>query len=161
MSNVDRDFDTWFRSSYRPVLSAVLVVCVGDTPRAEDATNEAFLDALEKWDRVAVMESPRAWVTKVAINKAKRWWLRRRRYIDPVNVESLDVPVFDGAANHEIWEAVNRLSAKQRRAIAMRYIDDLTQADIASRLDVAPGTVSATLTQARSNLRAELEGETV
>lgn len=158
------DFDDWFGLNYRRVLSSVLVVCAGDLPRAEDATNDAFLDALEKWPNVSAMQSPRSWVTKVAINKAKRSWLRRRRYVDPVNVDSaiLDVAVeqpLAGEPNVELWEAVRRLTMKQRSAIMLRYIDDLTQSDIATELDIAPGTVSATLTQARAKLRVELEGE--
>ena len=161
MSNERRDFDDWFGQSYRRVLGSVLIVCAGDMPRAEDATNDAFIDALEDWDRVANMDSPKAWVTKVAINKAKRSWLRRKRYINAVNVETLDLPMFDDASKLELWNAVNKLSVKQRKAIVMRYVDDMTQSDIASELGVAPGTVSATLTQARGNLRVELEGEAV
>ena len=161
MSNERRDFDDWFAQHYRRVLGSVLIVCAGDMPRAEDATNDAFIDALEKWDRVADMDSPQSWVTKVAINKAKRSWLRRKRYVDPINVETLKLPMFDNASNVELWNAVGELSVKQRTAIVMRYVDDMTQGDIASELGVAPGTVSATLTQARAKLRVELEGEAV
>ncbi|MFT7476083.1 MAG: RNA polymerase sigma factor (sigma-70 family), partial [Verrucomicrobiales bacterium] len=158
--------DDWFSLNYRRVLGSVLIVCAGDVPRAEDATNDAFLDALEKWSKVGVMDSPRAWVTKVAINKAKRSWLRRKRYVEPVNVEPVAIdavalPQLDGAANLDLWDAVSRLSIKQRSAIVLRYVDDLTQGDIARELNIAPGTVSATLTQARAKLRVELEGEAV
>lgn len=146
MNNERRDFGDWFAQSYRRVLGSVLIVCAGDMPRAEDATNEAFIDALEKWDRVSEMASPKAWVTKVAINKAKRSWLRRKRYVDPVNVETLELPMFDNASNLELWNAVGALSVKQRTAIVMRYVNDMTQGAIAAELGVAPGTVSATLT---------------
>lgn len=161
MSTQTQDFDDWFSLNYRRVLSSVLIVCAGDVPRAEDATNDAFLDALAKWHKVSALDSPRAWVTKVAINKAKRSWLRRNRYVSPVNVDMTDRPQFDGAANLDLWDAVSRLSVKQRSAIVLRYVDDLTQGDIARELDIAPGTVSATLTQARAKLRVELEGEAV
>ncbi len=161
MSSQTPDFDDWFSTNYRRVLSSVLIVCAGDLPRAEDATNDAFMDALEKWPKVGAMDSPRAWVTKVAINKAKRSWLRRKRYVDPVNADNVIVQSTDPESNTELWEAVNRLSVKQRSAIVLRYVDDLGQAEIASELGVAPGTVSATLTQARARLRVELEGEAV
>ncbi len=161
MNNDRRDFDNWFRQNYRRVLSSVLIVCAGDMPRAEDATNDAFLDALQKWDKVSEMDSPRPWVTKVAINKAKRSWLRRKRYVDPVNVDTVDQFVVDEQPTVELWNAIAQLSMKQRTAIVLRYVDDLTQSEIATQLDVAPGTVSATLTQARAKLRVELEGEVV
>ncbi len=161
MSTERRDFDDWFAQSYRRVLGSVLIVCAGDMPRAEDATNDAFIDALEKWDRVSEMDSPRAWVTKVAINKAKRSWLHRKRYVDPVNVDSVVASTTDPESNIDLWAAVSDLSVKQRTAIAMRYVEGLSQGDIAQELGVAPGTVSATLTQARAKLRVELEGEAV
>lgn len=153
------DFDDWFQANYRRVLSSVLVVCAGDLPRAEDATNDACIDALEKWNTVGAMDSPRAWVTKVAINKAKRSWLRRKRYVDPVNADSVVQRFFDTDVDVDVWDAVQRLSEKQRSAVVLRYVDDMTQAEIATELGIAPGTVSATLTQARTKLRVELEGE--
>lgn len=161
MSGNTPDFDDWFSLNYRRVLGSVLIVCAGDLPRAEDATNDAFIDALEKWSKVSVMDSPRAWVTKVAINKAKRSWLRRKRYVDPINADSVLVHSVDADVHVDLWAAVNRLSVKQRSAIVLRYIDDLGQGQIANELGVAPGTVSATLTQARAKLRVELEGEAV
>lgn len=69
------------------MLGAVIVVCAGDLSRAEDATNDAFVKAFERWDRVAPMSSQRAWVTKVAINNAKRSFLHRARQISLVNTE--------------------------------------------------------------------------
>ena len=159
MNPTGDSFDDWFGQEYRRVLSSVIIVCAGDVTRAEDATNEAFLDALQRWERVSIMESPRSWVTTVAINKAKRSWLRRRRYVELVNEH--DAVDHVGNDNAEIWDAVRRLSVKQRTAIVLRYLDDLSQAQIADALGVAPGTVSATLTQARKKLRVELEGETI
>jgi len=159
--SINPDFDIWYSANYRRVLGAVLIVCAGDLPRAEDATNDAFIDALEQWSNIGVMDSPRAWVTKVAINKAKRSWLRRKRYVGPVNLDYVTTSVIDGDSNVDLWDAVNRLSVKQRSAIVLRYVDDLTQSDIASELGVAPGTVSATLTQARAKLRVEFEGEAI
>lgn len=139
------------------MLSAVLVACAGDIGRAEDATNEAFVDAYEKWQRVREMDSPRGWVTKVAINKVKSSWRRGKRYVPLANEH--DPTAIVREVDHDLWAAVGKLSFKQRSVLAMRYIDDLTQAQIAQQLDVAPGTVSATLTQARQKLRVELEGD--
>lgn len=154
-----RDFDTWFADNHRRVLGAVLIVCAGDIARAEDATNDACIDALAKWDRVGEMQSPTNWVTKVAINRAKRSWLHRRRYVSPVNVDTLDLPLLNDSSNIELWDAVRGLTMRQRSVIVMRYIEGRTQGDIADLLGVAPGTVSATLTQARAKLRVELEGD--
>jgi len=159
MVEASEEFDGWFRREYPRVLGAVLIVCNGDLGKAEDATNEAFIAAYETWDRVSVMSSRRGWVTKVAINKAKRSFLRRRRDVELTNDDSALVADDDPAIDHELWAAVSKLSARQRAAVVLRYVDDLPQAEIATHLDVAPGTVAATLNHARRNLRIELEGE--
>lgn len=75
MAEATQAFDEWFRTEHPRVLSAVLIVCAGDLQKAEDATNDAFITAYEKWHRVSEMQSARAWVTKVAINRAKRSFL--------------------------------------------------------------------------------------
>ena len=159
MVEASEEFDGWFRREYPRVLGAVLIVCNGDLGKAEDATNEAFISAYEKWDRVSAMSSRRGWVTKVAINKAKRSFLRRRQDVELVHDDSVLVAADDPAIDHELWAAVSKLSARQRAAVVLRYVDDLPQADIATHLDIAPGTVAATLNHARRNLRIELEGE--
>ena len=159
MAEATNSFDDWFRAEHPRVLSAVLIVCAGDVAKAEDATNDAFVTAYEKWDRVSTMRSRRAWVTKVAINRAKRSFVRRRPHVPLVNDDSALVGVDDASVDHELWAAVSRLSVRQRAAVVLRYIDDLPQAAIAEALDIAPGTVAATLSHARRNLRIELEGE--
>ncbi len=48
------------------------------------------------------------------------------------------------------------LPDRQRQVIALRYVDDLTVADIATALDIAAGTVKSTLHDARRALAASL-----
>jgi RNA polymerase sigma factor (sigma-70 family) len=52
----------------------------------------------------------------------------------------------------EVWAAVRALSARQREAIALRYVLDLSEAQVAEAMGVAVGTASATLAAARSRL---------
>jgi RNA polymerase sigma factor (sigma-70 family) len=60
------------------------------------------------------------------------------------------------AVEPELWAAVRALPVRQRTAIALRYVCDLPQAEIAVVMDVAAGTVSATLTAARRRLAVVL-----
>lgn len=158
MTDRDQEFDRWFRTEYRRVLSSVIVVCAGDLVRAEDATNDAFVKAFERWPKVRVMDAPTSWVTKVAINVAKRSFSLRRRHMP---LSNQDVAVHDAELEIDpnLWAAVDRLPMRQREAIVLRYVDDLTQPQVAKSLHVATGTAAATLSQARTNLRAELEGD--
>jgi DNA-directed RNA polymerase specialized sigma24 family protein len=62
----------------------------------------------------------------------------------------------------ELWWALNRLTARQRSVVVMRYYLDLSEAETAAELGVSKGTVKSTLHHAMSRLRTELgrSGET-
>jgi RNA polymerase sigma-70 factor (ECF subfamily) len=53
----------------------------------------------------------------------------------------------------DLQAALRRLSERDRRLLAMRYVEDLTQAAIASRLGIPEGTVKVRLHRARNKLR--------
>ena len=49
-----------------------------------------------------------------------------------------------GVAEHErVWAAVLSLPPRQRAVMVLRYYEDLSEADIAATLDMAPGTVKS------------------
>ena len=59
----------------------------------------------------------------------------------------------------EVWAAVRRLPRRQREAIALRYVLDLSELQVAAAMGVAEGTASATLAAARRALAAALEDD--
>jgi RNA polymerase sigma factor (sigma-70 family) len=52
----------------------------------------------------------------------------------------------------DVMRAVQRLPARPRTAVVLRYVADLTEAEVAEAMGVAPGTVAATLSNARRRL---------
>ena len=157
MNEAALDFDNWYRNEYPRVLVAVSVVCGGNHARAEDATNDAFAKAFERWDSVSEMQSPTGWVTRVAINRAKRGLRRRTRRIELLNAERMQTAVTNPETGLDLWDSLSSLTPRQRRAIVLRYIEDLPQQQVANQMGVAVGTASATLNQARGHLRSELQ----
>lgn len=144
------DFEVWYSSNWKPLVR-LLMVLLGRTSDAEDIAAEAFSRALERWTSVSEMDDPFRWTVTVALNlgrrRARRAALERRLWIrrtDPITVEQ-PIPA-------DIWAAVDRLPIRQRQAIALRYVLDMTQRDLASALGVAPGTAAAALNAARKNL---------
>lgn len=146
-------FDGWYRAEHPRVLG-LLTVVAGDADVAREVTAEAFVRALERWDRVATMESPAAWTYRVAVNLLRRR-LRRAAFERRLLPEE-PAPVPSPAIEPELWDAVRSLPVRQRTAVALRYVCDLPQGEIAAVMRVAPGTISATLTAARRRLAAEL-----
>lgn len=132
---------------------AAVAVAAGDIDLAEEATAEAFARALERWDRVSQMSSPGGWVFTVARNRLRRRWGRRRTEVRLLDGQRVDRAAEMEPFQAEVWAAVGRLPRRQREAVALRYIADLTEAQVAEAMGVAPGTVASTLHDARARLR--------
>jgi RNA polymerase sigma-70 factor (ECF subfamily) len=134
----------------------MLSVAAADARVAEDITSEAFARALERWERVSAMESPSGWTYRVGINLLRRQ--QRRRAVDPIAVAAAaaSLALRDDEFDPDLWHAVGSLPTRMRLAIALRYVADLTEADVASAMGVTPGSASATLAAARRRLAERL-----
>ena len=151
-------FDEFFRQSHRGLVGLVLAM-VGDAETARDLAQEAMLRALRDWHRVSRLERPDMWVRRVTVNLAIDARRRRVREIREVQRRSLaeETMTVDVAAEHSpLWQAVRGLPDRQRAAIVLRYVDDLSVPEIALVLEVAEGTIKASLSQARAALAQRL-----
>lgn len=152
------DFDTWYAEAH-PVLSKALTAWCGDASVAADALDEAFVRAIERWDRVRVLDAPSGWVwrtaTNVARRRVRRGELERRalRRRSAGAAESGPGPTGDDV---DLRRGLDRLSERQRTAIVLRYVVDLSQREIGTLMGIAEGTVAATLHQARARLADHL-----
>lgn len=149
------EFETWYRAEH-PGLVASLAVAASDVALAEDAAAEAFARAFARWGRVQEMDSPTGWTYAVALNVLRRHVRRRAVEERLLRRTVVRQAPHEEAISPEVWDAVGALPLRQRTAIALRYVLDLSQAEIATVMGIAPGTVSATLTAARSRLSVVL-----
>jgi RNA polymerase sigma factor (sigma-70 family) len=129
-----------------------------DRELAREAVQDGFADALRaagQWEERGPLE---AWVWRCVVNRAKQ---ARRPRLELLETPP-DVADANGSANGtgtELRARVAALPERQRLAVFLRYYADLDYAAIAAALEVEIGTVSATLSQAHRNLRAELVKE--
>jgi RNA polymerase sigma-70 factor, ECF subfamily len=152
------DFTSWYERAYPRVMAAIRTQ-VADLESARDATDEAFARALERWPRVSQLDAPDLWTYRVAVNVARRSGRRSGRerglWRRAANGDRDRAPAVD--PDPELWAAVRSLPDRQRQAVLLRYLLDLPQDAIAAEMGVAPGTVAATLHQARRALAEVLE----
>jgi RNA polymerase sigma-70 factor, ECF subfamily len=148
------DFDRWYLQLH-PVLLSSLSVVAGDADEAREATDEAFARAIERWSRVREMESPAGWVFRTALNVVKRRARRQsleRRLLGRVPPE-VESPL---GWSVEVLDAVRSLPERERVAIALRYVADLSTTQIAEVMGIAPGTVGSTLSAGRRRMAIAL-----
>jgi RNA polymerase sigma-B factor len=70
---------------------------------------------------------------------------------------SVEEPGFDGVLRRDTLErAIRRLPARERQIVALRFLDDLTQSEIAARMEISQMHVSRLLRASLDQLREEL-----
>jgi RNA polymerase sigma-70 factor (sigma-E family) len=118
----------------------------GDYQRAEDLLQTTLVRVYQRWPRIDAMERPAAYARKILVNQSVSWW--RRRSSNESTLTPRDEPSWQGrvdeVAEHErAWQAVLTLPPRQRAVMVLRYYEDLSEADIAAALNMAPGTVKS------------------
>lgn len=63
--------------------------------------------------------------------------------------------------NPQLWSSIARLTPKQRAALLLHYLEDMSVAEVASYLNCTSGTIKTHLSRARDAMRAALELERV
>ena len=161
MQQSDEDRFTEFVRAHSAGLFRTAFLLTGDYQRAEDVLQGALVRVYQRWLRVGAMEWPVAYARKVVVSQAGSWW-RRRSSHEPMLLFR-DEPSWGGRLDdvdeHErVWQAVLSLPPRQRAVTVLRYYEDLTEAQIAETLGMAPGTVKSHSHAATRRL-AELLGE--
>jgi RNA polymerase sigma-70 factor (ECF subfamily) len=146
-------FDAWYRREHPVLAGAMLLVC-GNRVDAAEAADEAFSRALERWDRVSTMASPTGWTYRVAVNVAKRRHRRRALEARLLHRQPRADDV-EGPAG-EAWLLVGSLPLRQRTAVVLRHLGQLTEVEIADVMGIGRSTVSSTLRAAHAALARQL-----
>jgi RNA polymerase sigma-70 factor (ECF subfamily) len=145
-------------------------VLLSDRSDAEDAVQEAWLDA---WRGLAGFELGRPfrpWLLTVVGNRC-RMVARRRKLtsvpFDDVLYDRIDAPTqlqanpFGSieAYYEDLQEAVESLDGEHRRLLALRFYADLQLDEIAELLNVPLGTVKSRLHRTLQTLRLRLQSQ--
>jgi RNA polymerase sigma factor (sigma-70 family) len=139
-------FEALFVAAYR-VGHRIL----GNAEEAKDVASEATARALDGWRRVGAMPSPRAWVVRVATNLAIDN-VRRRRFSGPASQDARTVSD-DNDTSIAVREMLRRLPRRQRDVLALRYLVDLTEVEVAAVLGISQGSVKRHASRALERLR--------
>lgn len=151
MPDVD-GFDEFYRGSRQRMLGFVYVL-TGDLAEAQDAVQEAYIRAWQRWSTVGGYDDPEAWVRVVAGRIAVSRWRslrsRARAYLRHGVEEFSPAPSTETV---EVVAALRRLPEEQRVAIALYYLLGMPVAEVARETSAPVGTVKARLSRGRTAL---------
>jgi RNA polymerase sigma-70 factor (ECF subfamily) len=157
VSDVEVTFSAFFRQEFTRVVRTIYLI-VRDHALAEDIAQDAFLRLFQNWAKVSRYDRPDAWVRRVAIRIAVRG-RRRDQLWSALRVRLLPQPE-PGPRNLDVLDAVGRLPAAQRAAIALFYYEDRPVAQIAALLGCTESTARVHLHHGRKRLAMLLGEET-
>ncbi|GAA2224364.1 SigE family RNA polymerase sigma factor [Micromonospora olivasterospora] len=151
MPDVD-GFDEFYRGSRQRLLGFVYVL-TGNLAEAQDAVQEAYIRAWQRWSTVRGYDDPEAWVRVVAGRIAVSRWRslrsRARAYLRHGVQETVPPPNTDTV---EVVTALRRLPEEQRVALALYYLLGMPVAEVARETAAPVGTVKARLSRGRAAL---------
>lgn len=156
MQGDELEYAWLFRAEYPMVLRTVYLI-LGDRGRAEDVTQEAFVQLLSHWKKVSRYERPDAWVRRVAIRLAMRT-LRRDRLRGVLERETGRTDVIR-PPDVDLADALRQLPVKQRACVLLFYFEDRPIAEIVHILGISEGAVKVHLHRARQRLATLLAEE--
>jgi RNA polymerase sigma-70 factor, ECF subfamily len=148
-------FDAFFADAWGRLQSQAYVL-TGNKETAQDLTQEAFLRAWKRWDKVAVFDSPEAWTRKVLHRLCIESWRKKQRRSRHALVQltaSLEIP----NDHFELAEAMKSLPGDQSRALLLHDGLGISIAETASELGVPEGTVKSWLSRARKVVADRLD----
>lgn len=151
-------------------VAGFLLTLLHDMDAAEDAAQQAFLQAFQHLGRFESRASFKTWVSRIALNVAKSRlrWAGLRRWL-PLGADDGDRgweerlrPIANGPdeikaveRKLELERAMAKLSAREKQVAALR-LEGYSLGEAAEVLGISEGTVKSTLFEAVQKMRRQL-----
>lgn len=152
------EFDDFVRTRSAPLLR-VAYLLTGDRHAAEDLLQDVLEQVYVRWRRVRT--SPEAYARRALVNRAANRWRRRARRpesalgdLDPATPDATD----DVGLREAVVAALRTVPPRQRAAVVLRYLEDLSVAETAAALDCSEGAVKSHTSRGLAKLRDALAG---
>jgi RNA polymerase sigma factor (sigma-70 family) len=141
---------------------ALLRFCISQTgpDRGEDVFQETMIAALRAYDTLEDPAAVRSWLFSIAARKAIDSHRAASRapvpLADPEKVSSDRAPDPAEAVDGELWRDVARLPDKQRQAVALRFIADLSHREIGEAMGTSEAAARRNVFEGVRRLRDDL-----
>lgn len=155
------DIEDVFRVEYGRAV-AVLVRHLGDIDLAEEAVQDAFTTAVQRWPETGVPPSPAGWIITTARNRAidrlRREAKRDDRHAQAAMLHAPDAPPEEGPVRDERLRLVftcchPALAVQAQVALTLRLLGGLTTGQIARAFLVPEPTMAQRIVRAKAKIR--------
>lgn len=126
---------------------------------AKDVVQDTFIQYYSLKKDFDNEQHIRAWLLRVAINKAKNinrtFWRRNKVPLE----EYMETLIFETPESEELFETVMKLPEKYRIVVHLFYYEDYTVHEIAEILKITESNVKVRLSRGRALLKEKLQEE--
>ncbi|MCI8490874.1 MAG: sigma-70 family RNA polymerase sigma factor [Lachnospiraceae bacterium] len=144
---------------YQNNLYAVAFNVCKNAEDAEDVVQDTFIQYYSLKKEFDNEQHIRAWLIRVAINKAKNmnraFWRRNKMSLE----DYMETLSFETPESGELFEAVMNLPEKYRIVVHLFYYEDYTVHEIADILKLSESNVKVRLSRGRALLKEKLQEE--
>jgi RNA polymerase sigma-70 factor (ECF subfamily) len=145
---------------------AYLIRMIRDPELAADLTQDAFVKAYRAYDSLEKPENARAWLYQIA-HRVALDHIRRQKIVRFLPwtgesrgaVPSAEHLVMESRLSGDLQRALAKIPERQRAALLLAELHDLTGLELAATLGVSHVAARALLTRARESLRQALAAE--
>jgi RNA polymerase sigma-70 factor, ECF subfamily len=157
----DSEIERVFREEYGRAV-AVLISHFGDIDIAEEAVQDAFTVAVQRWPSTGMPPSPNGWIITTARNRAidrlRREASRQDRHAQAALLHTRGEPAEEGAVRDDRLRLIftccyPALAAGVQVALTLRLLGGLTTAEIARAFLVPEPTMAQRLVRAKGKIR--------
>ncbi|NJN16380.1 MAG: sigma-70 family RNA polymerase sigma factor [Oscillochloris sp.] len=151
------------RAHQEPIFRLAYLL-LGDRDEADDVAQETFIRAARALAAFDTDRPLRPWLLQIAANLARNRHRTVRRYLHALQQIVRDAPRMAAPpepdeASGMLWQAIRRLRRSDQEVIYLRYFLELSEAESAHALAIAPGTVKSRLSRALGRLRELIDHE--
>jgi len=144
-------------------LYALACLILRDTGRAEDATQEAFVQAWREISRLRDADRFDAWLRRLVVNACYDEGRRVKRRAEVTLLNTHERSVIDTSAasaeTDRVERAFRRLPLDQRAVLVLQHYIQLSHSEIAESLGIPIGTVKSRVRYGIAAMRAALEAD--
>lgn len=161
----DRDAFSELAAQSLGRLTAVARMILRDEYAAQDAVQEAFIEAWRSLPGLREPDKFEAWLRRLLVRSCFKGSRRTKRVgaveirLTPVDEPATVGPERDVDLRDQLERGLARLSTEQRAVVVLVYYLDLPLADAAQALGIPLGTTKSRLNRATSALRAAIEAD--
>lgn len=146
-ANVEREFTDFVEEVERSLLRGLVAAYGPEVGR--ELTQDALSYAWEHWEQVSEMDNPLGYLYRVGQTRSREY--RGDRVWFP-EVPENQLPDVDP----RMPSALSRLSPKQRAAVVLRFVEELTERETADAMGVSRATVRKHADRGLAKLRTAL-----